>query len=136
MAGRRTDQPLLATYIKIMLAFFIAFSGWAIVFVNLAQPAKAATGDGTPANPYIITTAEELANIRTNLSASYKLGDDIDLSDFSEGEGWEPIGSEWTYHHRAYDQPPGSNGACRVVFRFERHRHEFGAEECIHHRGQ
>ncbi|WP_183192415.1 Ig-like domain-containing protein [Brevibacillus fluminis] len=96
MAGRRTYQPLLAKYIKIMLAFFIAFSGWAIVFVNLARPAKAATGDGTPANPYIITTAEELADIRTNMSASYKLGNNIDLSDFSEGEGWEPIGSDGT----------------------------------------
>ncbi|MET3293041.1 UNVERIFIED_CONTAM: uncharacterized protein YjdB [Brevibacillus sp. OAP136] len=96
MAGRRTYQPLLAKYIKIMLAFFIAFSGWAIVFVNLARPAKAATGDGTSANPYIITTAEELADIGKDMSASYKLGNNIDLSDFSEGEGWEPIGSEGT----------------------------------------
>mgnify|MGYP000807148984 FL=1 len=50
----------------------------------------------------IITSARELDEIRNNLSAHYKLGNDIDLteylSDVGEGyakwnkEGWEPIG--------------------------------------------
>ena len=47
-------------------------------------------GDGTEENPYIIRTAEELNNIRNNLSAHYKLGNNIDLSEYSN---WTPIGN-------------------------------------------
>ncbi|WP_258235124.1 Ig-like domain-containing protein, partial [Paenibacillus agaridevorans] len=46
-------------------------------------------GDGSEANPYIILTAADLNGVRENLTASYKLGADIDLSAFGN---WEPIG--------------------------------------------
>ncbi len=46
-------------------------------------------GTGTEQDPYIITTKEKLNNIRNDLSAHYKLGNDIDL----EGMEWEPIGT-------------------------------------------
>ncbi|WP_411677985.1 GLUG motif-containing protein [Caproicibacter sp.] len=48
------------------------------------------SGSGTVANPYIITTAAQLAAISTGLGNCYKLGNDIDLSSFA---GWTPIGS-------------------------------------------
>lgn len=61
------------------------------------------SGDGSPENPYIITTAKELDTARENLSANYKLGNDINLTEYlSENgdgyvkwneSGWEPIGS-------------------------------------------
>ena len=61
------------------------------------------SGDGSSENPYIITTAKELDAARENLSANYKLGNDIDLTEYlSESgdgyvkwneSGWEPIGS-------------------------------------------
>lgn len=38
----------------------------------------------------VITTSEEFYNIRNNLSGSYVLGVDIDLSEYSV---WEPIGN-------------------------------------------
>ena len=47
-------------------------------------------GDGTKNNPYIIYNAYQLNNIRNNLNAYYKLGTNIDLSQFSN---WIPIGS-------------------------------------------
>lgn len=47
------------------------------------------SGSGTVADPYVITTAEELYAIRDDLSANYKLGDDIDLL----GSAWTPIGT-------------------------------------------
>lgn len=48
------------------------------------------SGSGTSADPYIITTASQLANIPTlGMSASYKLGNDIDLSSYGT---WTPIG--------------------------------------------
>jgi len=58
-------------------------------------------GTGTASDPFIITTAQQLSDLR-NLTAEYagthfKLGNDIDVSSFSEktwgAEGWNPIGS-------------------------------------------
>ena len=60
-------------------------------------------GDGTSGNPYIITTPVQLDSVRNNLSAYYKLGNNIDLTSYlaSGGggyakwstAGWEPISS-------------------------------------------
>lgn len=49
-----------------------------------------AGGNGTAEDPYQITTAEQMNNVRKNLSASYVLMNDIDLSGYSN---WEPIGT-------------------------------------------
>ena len=53
-------------------------------------------GSGTVEDPYIISTAEQLDAVRNNLSASYKLVRDIDLTDYlnqkNDPKGWEPIG--------------------------------------------
>lgn len=50
-----------------------------------------AGGDGTANNPYQIATAAQMDAVRRNLSASYVLIDDIDLSTYSP---WVPIGTE------------------------------------------
>jgi PKD repeat protein len=52
-------------------------------------------GEGTEADPYLICTADQLNNIREDLTAHYKLANDIDLdvAPYNEGEGWEPIGT-------------------------------------------
>jgi len=57
-------------------------------------------GDGTPTNPFIIFTAQQLDSVRNNLSACYKLGNNIDLisylaangAGYNNGAGWNPIG--------------------------------------------
>jgi hypothetical protein len=69
----------------------------AIVFLPLNQAvAFSGSGSGTPENPYVITTAAQLNEVRNNLEASYQLGADIDLSAYiaanSPVEGWEPLG--------------------------------------------
>ena len=51
-----------------------------------------AGGEGTAENPYLIADAEQLNRVREDLKAHYQLVDHIDLSDWSSGEGWEPIG--------------------------------------------
>lgn len=52
-------------------------------------------GSGTPEDPYIISTAEQLDAVRDNPSASYKLANDIDLKDYLDQnystQGWKPI---------------------------------------------
>ena len=59
-------------------------------------------GTGTENDPYIITTAQELALLATYTNAGnesyndkyYKLGNDIDLSAYQSGTGWTPIGND------------------------------------------
>jgi len=46
-------------------------------------------GDGSEADPYLITRADQLYDIRFRLDGHYTLGDDIDLSEY---ENWDPIG--------------------------------------------
>ena len=56
------------------------------------------SGDGTPENPYVISTPEQLDAVRNNLSASYKLANDIDITDYINKKygikGWQPIGRD------------------------------------------
>ena len=41
-----------------------------------------------------ISTPEELDNVRLNLAGNYRLVNDIDLSEYNNGNGWEPIGTD------------------------------------------
>ena len=59
-----------------------------------------AGGDGTAESPYLIETAEQLDKVRENLTAHYKLGDDIDLSGY---ENWEPIGKRGAAFQGTFD---------------------------------
>ena len=52
--------------------------------------ATAYRGSGTQADPYLVETAEQLDNIRENLSAHYKLANTIDLSSVAN---FKPIGT-------------------------------------------
>ena len=54
---------------------------------NLSKPF--AGGDGLADNPYIICTADQLNNVRTQLDKVFIMGADIDLSGYAN---WEPIG--------------------------------------------
>lgn len=51
-----------------------------------------AGGDGSPENPYLIETAEQLNAVRNDLSAHYQLEQDVDLSAYHSIDGWEEIG--------------------------------------------
>lgn len=54
-----------------------------------------AGGSGTSGDPYQVSTPTHLHNIRVDLSASYKLINDInlDVAPYNTGSGWEPIGN-------------------------------------------
>ncbi len=53
-----------------------------------------AGGDGSAPNPYLVETAVQLNNVRNHLDKHFEQIADIDLSEFSENQGWNPIGSE------------------------------------------
>lgn len=78
------------------ICFCIACTVTLAVFVSgvrLGTPVKAAaySGSGTKAAPYLVQTAEQLKNMRENLSAHYKLANTIDASSLG---AFTPIGSE------------------------------------------
>src|SRR5690554_7999538 len=56
-------------------------------------------GSGTEDDPYIIMTPAQLNHVRFHLDSHFKLEADIDLSDYSEGEGWDPIASGFDTSH-------------------------------------
>jgi len=53
-------------------------------------------GTGTLADPYQITTPEELNHVRNYPAAAFKLMNDLDLTAYASGAGWLPIGSATT----------------------------------------
>ena len=72
-------------------------------------------GDGSESNPYVINTAAQFAALATAVnsgntdfnSKNYKLGNDIDLSEYGEqyngGKGWIPVGYYfWPNNHRFF----------------------------------
>lgn len=74
----------------------LAFFAWANAGIFTMQlNAFSGNGSGDTDSPYLITTAAELNEVRDNLTAHYKLMNNIDLTDWltenSPAQGWEPI---------------------------------------------
>ncbi|MCL2072549.1 MAG: putative Ig domain-containing protein [Marinilabiliaceae bacterium] len=105
--------------------YYIAFEGTAkgghgIVLDNIKIVSLFDSGNGTATDPYIITTPAQLAQLATYVNADnedfnskhYKLGNDLDLSDYQQGEGWIPIGT--------YASP--DNGVFKGVFDGDNHK--------------
>ena len=72
--------------LSILMAFVLALS--LLPTAAFAAGEGSLQGSGTESDPYVITTADQLAGIKNNLGAYYKLGDDITLT-----EEWKPIGT-------------------------------------------
>lgn len=73
------------------LFLFVLFS---FSLVSSEAAAFSGSGSGTEGFPYIITTADQLNEVRNDLDAYYRLDADIDLgvSPYNEGQGWIAIG--------------------------------------------
>ncbi|GGL61789.1 InlB B-repeat-containing protein [Sporolactobacillus putidus] len=93
----RKKSTLLFLAFILFLSTFIQFTS---PRAGLADTSGFAGGSGTANDPWVITTPQQLDNVRNDLSAHYKLGNDIDLSSYVSsggagyhaGAGWEPIG--------------------------------------------
>lgn len=78
--------------------------GSATIYVTMMD------GSGTEDDPYIITTASELSQIRNNLSAYYVLGNDIDLSTSTKEGGELSIKSEYCSSYYGWESINGFSG--------------------------
>lgn len=61
---------------------------------------KTASSDADPVSFTAISTVDELKAVADDLDGNYLLVADLDLSDYSTGEGWTPIGY-WDYTNKA-----------------------------------
>ncbi len=97
MRGKWKQRILAA-----ILSIIMCFSGVAGDYIFAAGTESSAAengnsetfsgeGEGTQENPYIITNAQQMDEVRYNLSACYVLGNDIDLSMIPS---WIPIGDD------------------------------------------
>ena len=86
----------LMTVAIIMALSFIPSGAWA------------APGD-TATDPIFISSAEDLAGIRTGQYRYYKLANDIDLTSYLSirPRGWQPIGTSPTYNYCFYGELDG-----------------------------
>ncbi|MCX7923037.1 MAG: hypothetical protein N3B21_13665 [Clostridia bacterium] len=78
-------KVLNAVLIVIMVSVLFISGGMGLTPVS----AFSGTGTGTVDDPYIITTVAQLAQINNDLSANYKLGNDIYIGNMD----WTPIGN-------------------------------------------
>ncbi len=119
---RKIGESLLLALLGITMIFNTVFAK--SLSIEGTNAKTYLNGDGSLENPYIITTAKELDSVRENLSAHYKLGNNIDLSEYLDegGEGydkwgesgWEPIGKP---DDLGYECFTGSfDGAHHVIF--------------------
>ena len=67
------------------------------ILMSLVSYAFSGSGAGTEKSPYLITSPDELFEVRNNMSAYYRLENDIDMSvwlkENSPSYGWIPIGT-------------------------------------------
>lgn len=70
---------------------------WLLCMTINMQAQFSGSGSGTEDDPYLITTEDDLFDVRNNLSAHYKLMNDLDLTEWiaeeSPRQGWAPIGN-------------------------------------------
>ena len=74
------------TELVVLVVLTLCGSAWAF----------SGAGSGTEADPYVITTVQQLQEMQDDLDAYYVLGNDIDASgtaSWNGGAGFEPVGS-------------------------------------------
>ncbi|WP_165452562.1 X2-like carbohydrate binding domain-containing protein [Paenibacillus thalictri] len=81
------------------LMLLLNLSGWYEQGAVHAAPSFAG-GTGLPEDPYLIANASQLNHVRDYLDKSFKLTADIDLTIYSAGNGWQPIGDGATVTNR------------------------------------
>lgn len=73
-------------------------------------------GDGSPENPYIVSTPTQLNNVRKNMDVCYIQSNDIDMTEetarggtyYNDGKGWNPIGGQYDYSTLEYSSFSGT----------------------------
>jgi len=82
---------------SLLFVFFMIFQCVPSAFADSANGPSSTpwSGAGTTDDPYVITTADQLNQMRVLPNAHYKLDADInlDVPPYNTGKGWQPIGT-------------------------------------------
>jgi hypothetical protein len=91
--------------IRVFLLILMAMMILCLVIIMFSSnEVSAAGGSGTPSDPYIIENLTELQDMNLNLSAHYKLGNDIDANATMDWPGgFEPIGNFFDPFNGSFD---------------------------------
>lgn len=100
-------------WLSVMLVLMVCFT-----MVTSVLPVSAAgfsgAGKGTKSNPYLVTNAQQLDEMRNNLSAHYKLANTIDMSSVSN---FTPIGNVATPFKGTFTCDTNSDGTPKHVIK-------------------
>lgn len=78
--------------VKFLLFINMTIAVLTVTAVGYSSEVLYSGGSGTADDPYLIATAEQLNNVRYNMDAHFMQTADIDLSGYTDGTGWQPIG--------------------------------------------
>ena len=81
-------------YLLVAVLVLLGVPNSGMVSTVYADGVNFASGSGTVGDPYIITTAEHLNNVRNHKTAYFRLGDNINLNVEPYIGGWVPIGDD------------------------------------------
>lgn len=104
-------KKIIAKFAALVSAVMLLISAFSL---NAFAVEKKMSGKGTKSNPYIVTTAAQFDSIRNNLKAHYKLGNTIDLGNYSN---WKPIGNLKTPFSGTLASPTNSDGTPKYVLK-------------------
>ncbi len=85
-----SEKEVYTRNLKFLMVFILTLA-MMVGTASFAWGSEFAGGSGTESDPYIIETEDQLNNVRNHLSAHFKLANDITLTKWQDGEGWEPI---------------------------------------------
>jgi hypothetical protein len=86
-----------------LLLSFILLASLVLLEINRVDAVAFDNGTGTSADPYVISTAVQLNEIRNNSSKHFVLSADIDLNPSAYSAGWTPIGTfSGSFHGRGH----------------------------------
>ncbi|MFC4305284.1 S-layer homology domain-containing protein [Cohnella boryungensis] len=99
MSTKYRASKKVALLILVMMMVIGSLPEWFTAGEGKAYAAGYSSGDGSEVNPYLVTTPEELNDIRMGTSKHYKLGNNIDLTEYlsvtgagyNNGAFWNPI---------------------------------------------
>lgn len=123
MGGKKMNKVLKRVLMFVLVISLLVPS---VPMVASANAGTFAGGSGTADDPYIIMTAEQLDQVRHYLNSHFMLGTDIDLSLYSSGQGWMPIGSEYNGFVGSFDGD-GYTISNLTIDRSANHQGLFGA---------
>ena len=79
----------MVKWLGIVLTFCMAFVSLNLIGPSVSAAGFSGSGKGTAKNPYLVTNAAQIDEMRNNLSATYKLANNIDMSQVAS---FTPIG--------------------------------------------